>query len=194
MPGGLVERECPWCDKKYMGRKTQQCCSQSCARRYRAEQRPGRTDAQRAMAETRRKYPTYKPQHEHVCEYCGEQFSGHKKQRFCNQSCWSKWTWATNRRKKIGATANPDGILRTDGYRWIRVAERIDGRSKHGYMLEHRIVMEQHLGRQLLPNEIVHHKNGIRDDNRLENLEIVLRTGHKGEVDCPFCGGHFSIK
>lgn len=47
-----------------------------------------------------------------------------------------------------------------------------------GYVREHVYNMSEHLGRPIAKNEVVHHINGIKDDNRLENLQVMLRSVH----------------
>ncbi len=87
---------------------------------------------------------------------------------------------ALGRRHKEGPIV--DGA----GYLLVVAPEGYQGKTRDGdRVLQHRLVLEQYLGRLLLPYEIVHHKNGDRADNRLENLELLDGRARHGQGHPP---------
>lgn len=75
---------------------------------------------------------------------------------------------------------NGDGTVNEDGYRIIYKPDHPNSHT-NGRISEHRYVMSEMLGRPLLDNESVHHKNGNRLDNRPENLELWIKTQPAGQ-------------
>lgn len=97
---------------------------------------------------------------------------------------------------------NIEKIIRKGDYNYCKVINHPHA-TKHGYVLHHRIVMENHLNRILDASEIVHHKNGNKTDNDVNNLEVYTNSEHtrmhklqQGELyanlKCPWCSKLFT--
>ncbi len=89
--------------------------------------------------------------------------------------CRTCYTPEHHGRWKGGKTTTKQGYVMLSGHSWHPNA------TKGGRLLEHVKVMSDILGRGLLPNENVHHKNGVRNDNRPENLELWITGQPSGQ-------------
>jgi hypothetical protein len=89
-----------------------------------------------------------------------------KKQPWATKNLPKNCRWDKNGNWKGGIRK------RKDGYIFIRIKETRSER------LMHRVIMEEYLGRKLLRNEIIHHRNSNKSDNRIKNLQIMSQSEH----------------
>ena len=141
-----------------------------------------------------------------ICCHCGQEFITYpgpdkRSQLHCSHRCRGscekgEHEYVRQRRAAFGERSArwKGGRIMRRGYVLIWTPDHRQG-SRPGtrkYKFEHRVIMEEMLGRPLLATENVHHKNGVRDDNRRENLELWTRGQPPGQrVDdmphCPTC-------
>lgn len=108
-----------------------------------------------------------------ACGACGESFDkapckvARSKRHYCSQECKHAAQRGVDHPNWSGGR-----VRLPDGYVYIHRPDHPNA-TMEGYVMEHRLVAEEEIGRLLESKEVVHHLNGVKDDNRPENLQVL---------------------
>ncbi len=125
-----------------------------------------------------------------TCKECGGSITikrgklhldrGENKRQYCSKSCLHR-AWDRDG-KPDKRTFEGKIHVSSSGYIYEHAPNHPATQGKeYKYIGQHRLVMERHLGRELVKGESVHHKNGVRTDNTLSNLELWSRSQPAGQ-------------
>ena len=140
----VIESNCPNCHKtfSYQSMSKRKYCSGTCKSAFRRKIKVDNVEGE--------------------CIVCKKTFSFNR--YILNLACSNKC------KLKIKSQTGQEGYLSRDGYRYI--SRDHPNSNKYGKIFEHTFVMSEFMGRPLKKGENVHHKNGVKSDNRIENLEL----------------------
>lgn len=155
----IISKTCVTCLKQYLGTSRQKYCCRECYISHPVQQQKNRLNSRKNYREN------------------GERLRAYHRE----------WHRKRLRKEKGLPLDTPrmtnlpgEGYVSKKGYKYFGIKGHPLA-NKHGRVAEHILVMYEHLGRLLHKGESVHHKNGIRDDNRIENLELWSRSQPSGQ-------------
>lgn len=176
---------CDICKKEFYRRGTRipKTCSLKCKAKYNAKIQTGK--------QLKRWGKDIK------CKICGKMFYVHPSKvitaKYCSINCRNKDKDFFSRLRGKNHPSWKGGKNKISGYMYIKNYDH-PYRNSGNYVAEHRLEMEKKLNRYLNSNEEVHHINGNKIDNRIENLELVIKKMHFGKIICPHCQKQFKVK
>ncbi len=164
--GGVSKQQnkCIICNRIFTGRNTRKFCCLKCYYIFRKQFLIGK------------KSPRWKggiSKQELKCRLCNKIFIGRHYRLYCSKKCQLKsldTSGSNNGMWKGGKIKDKDG--------YIMILYKTHPFSRCGYVAEHRLKIEKKIGRYLTKDEIVHHKNEIKNDNRISNLILLNKKEH----------------